>query len=250
MPLDDFRPRSKPSVNHYNNERLTHVMLPKITKPVGLAAAIIACLAALEVGVALWRLNVPVSTAPVFYWKDAPLLTTAPPPFGRALELYRADRGAEQTQELPNGRKMTIFYFEWDQLKINPVMNLALHAPEVCNSIAGFKLLEVLPNRSYQASGQEPLAFDCTHFTGPTGRDVYIFKMVWMQGYGCLRMREEGPGAAPLQEGAHRFARLKNSFVRHSGAGRIVEAAVFNASDAEQAWQTFREQALDRIIWQ
>jgi len=63
-------------------------------------------LAALEAGVQAWRHGgIAASTAPVFFWKQAPLLTSAPPPFGEALKLYRADRGAEQAIELPEGRK-------------------------------------------------------------------------------------------------------------------------------------------------
>ena len=42
---------------------------------------------------------------------------------------------------------------------------------------------------------------------------------------------------------------IKNSFVRHRGAARIVEAGVFDARDADHAWQTFREQALDQLVW-
>jgi hypothetical protein len=163
--------------------------------------------------------------------------------------MYRADRGAELKLTAADNTRLTVLYFEWYQLKLSPVMNLTLHAPEVCNEGIGYKLLEVLPARDYAASGQAPLTFDRTHFADPSGRDVFIFKVVWMQGFGCFPMRENGPGAAPLREGAHRFDRIKNSFVRHSGAARILEAAAFNARDAEHAWQIFSTQVLDQLAW-
>ena len=214
-----------------------------------LAILLLCFLAALEAGVLAWRHDVPLSTAPVFSYPPAVPLFGKSATLAPAIEMYRADRGAECKLTAPDNSRLTVLYFEWDQMKISPVMNFTFHAPEVCNAAAGFKLLEVLPNRSYAPPGHEPLAFDCTHFADPSGRDVFMFKVVWLQGFGCMRMREEGPGARPIVEGKERFARLKNSFIRHSGAARIVEAGVFDARDAEQAWQTFREQVLDQLVW-
>ena len=44
------------------------------------------------------------------------------PSIQNALVWYRADRGAEQKVMLPKGRQMTIFYFEWDQMDVGPLM--------------------------------------------------------------------------------------------------------------------------------
>ena len=213
------------------------------------AVLIVIFLVTLEAGVALWRSSMTPSTAPVFSYPPAVAHFGESATLAPAIEMFRADRAAECKLTPADNSRLTVLYFEWDQLKISPVMNLALHAPEVCNAALGYKLLQVLPNRSHKAPGHETLNFDCTHFADPSGQDVFIFKVVWLQGYGCLRMRENGPGAPPLLEGEHRFTRIKNSFVRHCGAARIVEAAVFNAHDAENAWQTFQKQVLDQLTW-
>lgn len=222
----------------------------KLTKPLGYAAAIILFLVVLEAGVALWQHNIKPSTAPVFSYPPAVANFGKSATLAPAIEMYRADRGAECNLTAADNTRLIALYFEWDRLKISPVMNFTFHAPEVCNTSLGYKLIKVLPNRTHEVSGHEPLAFDCTHFADPAGRDVFMFKVVWMQGFGCLRMREEGPGARPIVEGEERLARIKNSFVRHSGAARLVEAAVFDARDADHAWQTFRDQVLDQITWQ
>jgi len=215
-----------------------------------IAILIIVFLALLEASVALWRNTIPVSTAPVFSYPPGVAQFGKSATLAPAIEMYRADRAAECKLTTADNTNLTVLYFEWDQLKLSPVMNLTFHAPEVCNVSAGFILLEVLPTRKYESPGHEPLNFDCTHFADRSGNDVYVFKVVWLQGYGCMQMREDGPGAPPLVEGKHRFARIKNSFVRHSGAARIVEAAVFGTRDADNAWQAFRQQVLDQLTWQ
>lgn len=223
--------------------------LPKLAKPVGLAAVVIIFLALLEAGVALWRHNVPLSTAPVFSYPPAVANFGNSATLAPAIEMYRADRAAECKLTAADNTRVTVLYFEWDQMKISPVMSLTYHAPEVCNAKLDYKLLNVLPNRHFEAPGQSPLAFDCTHFTDRSNTDVYIFKVVWIQGYGCIPIREDGSDARPIVEGEHRFTRIRNSFVRHSGAARILEAGVFGARDANHAWQTFREHVLDQLVW-
>jgi len=214
------------------------------------AILLVLFLVGIEAGVTLWRnTGMAPSTAPIFSYPPGAAHFGASATLAPAIEMFRADRAAECKLTAADQARLTVLYFEWDQLKISPVMSLAMHAPEVCNESAGYKLLEVMANRNYQVPGHEPLAFDCTHFADPSGRDVFIFKVVWLQGYGCLRMRDNGPGAAPLVEGEQRLTRIKNSFVRHSGAARIVEAAVYEAHDAEHAWQTFRESVLDQLVW-
>ena len=214
-----------------------------------LAIALILFLAALEGGIAAWRHAITPSTAPTFSYPPAAAEFGKSAALAPALAVFRADRAAECKLSGPDHTHLTVLYFEWDRFDLSPVMNLALHAPEVCNATIGYKLQEVLPFRTYQTAGHEPLDFDSTHFKDPTGQDVFIFKVVWLQGYGCLRMREDGPGAPPLAEGEHRFDRIKNSFVRHRGAARILETAVFGARDNNHAWQLFTTQILDHLAW-
>lgn len=214
-----------------------------------LAIGFIIFLAVLEGGIAAWRGSITPSTAPVFTYPPAASQFGKSATLAPALALFRADRAAECKIDGPDHSHLSVLYFEWDRFDLSPVMNLTLHAPEICNANIGYKLLEVLPNRKYEPPGREPLNFDSTHFTDPSGQDVFIFKVVWLQGYGCLRMREDGPGAPPLVEGEHRFDRIKNSFVRHRGAARIVEAAVFGAHDNDHAWQLFSAQVLAQLSW-
>jgi hypothetical protein len=153
--------------------------------------------------------------------------------------MYGADRGAEWNHSTPDGSRLTVFYFEWDQVKIGPVMDMAGHSPDECNVAAGFTLKAILPSRTYEVPGQPPLVFDATHFTSPTGSSVHMFKMPWIQGIGARKLRE----------GAERTQRLQNSFLRHQGAARVLQAGVFNAQNADHAWQTFRTEVLDHLKW-
>jgi len=220
-----------------------------MTRP-RLVILLVAFLVVLEAGVAVWRHTGAASTAKVFSYPPAAARFGQSATLAPAIAMYRADRAAECKLTTADNTRLAVLYFEWDALKVSPVMNFSLHAPEVCNAGIGYKLLEVLPNRSYEVPGTTPLCFDCTHFSDPSGQSIYIFKVVWLQGYGCMRMREDGPGAQPLAEGEHRMTRMLNSFVRHSGAARILETAVFAPRDADDAWQIFRQQVLDQLTWQ
>jgi hypothetical protein len=97
----------------------------------------------------------------------------------------------------------------------------------------------ILPSRSYDVPGQPPLVFDATHFTDTAGRSVHMFKLAWIQGLGARKLRE----------GAERAQRLQNSFLRHQGAARVVQAGVFDAQNADHAWEIFRTQVLDQLKW-
>jgi len=188
-----------------------------------------------------WRhADIPVSKAPVLYWKGAELLTSAPSSLGAALTLYRADRGAEKTEMWPAGRKMTLFYFEWDSLELG-AFNDAVggHATEVCNVEYGsFKLLQSGGHRVYQAANGETLAFDCTQLAERGGTPVYVFRMPWLQGYGTLEGLTQ-----------NRATRLRSSFMRHRGAARVLEAGIFGAASEDEAWELFRREVLDRLEW-
>ena len=198
-------------------------------------------LAALEAGVLTWRRNVPVSTAPVFSWKGAPLLTSAPPPFGDALRLYRADRGTEQSIELPEGRKVSLFYFEWDNIELGPIIDIEDHPAEVCNVEHGsFKLLPGGGYRKYTSPNAETLAFDSTWLADQNNKPVFVYKMSWIQGFGGWA------GAKPDDY----FTRLRRSFLRGQGAGRVLEVGIFGATNEDEAWGLVQSEVLAKLEWQ
>ena len=194
----------------------------------------------IEGGVQAWRHSeIAVATAPVFEWKGAELLTTAAPPFGAALKLYRADRGAELTQLLDEGRKLTVFYFEWDRLELGPLIDAGGHAAEQCNVEYGsFKLLQSGGHRVYQAANGTSLTFDYTLLAGPDGTPVHVYKIPWLQGYGALEGLTQ-----------NRATRLRGSFLRHSGAARVLEAGIFGAASEDEAWRLFQREVLDGLEW-
>jgi hypothetical protein len=205
-----------------------------------LALVLISILVLGEAGLALWRhLPIEPSTAPVFSFPPAAANFGKSPKLAPAIELYGADRGAEWNHTAPDGTRLTVFYFEWDKVAVGPVMSIAGHSPDECNVAAGFTLKDILPPRSYDVPGQPPLVFDATHFTDPSGRSVHMFKLAWVQGL----------GSRPLREATRRMERAGNALLRHQGAARVLQAGVFDAQNADHAWQTFRTQVLDRLQW-
>ena len=205
-----------------------------------LAVILIALLLLGEAAVAVWRhLPIEPSTAPVFSLPPAAANFGKSPDLAPAVEMYGADRGAEWNTTAPDGTRLTVFYFEWDQSKPGPHMELAGHAPEICNVSAGYSLQAILPPRSYEVPGQPPLVFDSTHFTDPSGRSVHMFKLAWIQGMDSLS----------FYRGYDRQRRLRDSFLRHHGAARVLQAGVFDAQNADHAWQSFRTQVLDHLKW-
>jgi hypothetical protein len=191
-------------------------------------------------GLALWRyLPIAPSTAPVFSYPAAAARFDQAGEFAAAIEIYNADRGAECKLAAPDGSQLTVFYFEWDEIKAGPMIAATGHTPEQCNVASGFKLLEAATSRTYQASGQFPLVFDCTRFADSGGRDVFVFKMFWMQGLGTRSLRE----------GDSRIERLKSSFIRHAGAARVLQGGVSGARDADHAWQVFQSEVLRKLEW-
>jgi hypothetical protein len=213
----------------------------KLTKPLGFAIALIVFLVALEAGIPAWRrAGLQPSTAPVFYWKGAPLLTSAPPPFGNALKLYRPDRGAELTKEFPGGCKMTLFYFEWDRIDLGPFNVVGDHAAEVCNVEYGsFILLQSGGQRNYTAPNGETLRFNYTLLALPNGNPVHVYKIPWIQGFGTWVDTKPD----------ERTSRLQLSFLRHQGAGRVLEAGIFGAASEDDAWGLFLREALEKLQW-
>jgi hypothetical protein len=195
-------------------------------------------------GLALWR-NLPISpsTAPVFSYPAAAAHFDQPGDLVPAIKSYQADRGGECKLTSADGTPLTVFYFEWDRVDVGPMMTTAGHTPDECNIALGYQLQEIGANRTYQVAGQLPLIFDSTHFVDSTGRDIFIFKLAWMQGLGSRSIREG-------QGGAYRAKRLMNSFIRHSGALRVLQAGVFGPRDADHAWQVFQSEVLDTLVWQ
>jgi hypothetical protein len=205
-----------------------------------LAFVLIALLVLGEGALALWRhLPIEPSTAPVFSFPPAAANFDKPGKLAPAIEAYGADRGAEWHSTATDGSRLSVFYFEWDRVKAGPKLEMAGHSPDECNVAAGFTLKSVLPSRSFEVPGQPPLVFDATHFTDPSGRSVHMFKLAWIQGL----------GSRPLREGTRRFERAGNAFLRHQGAARVLQAGVFDAQDADHAWQSFRTQVLDHLKW-
>lgn len=205
-------------------------------------ALIFVCLLILgEAGLTLWRkLPIPVSETPVFTLPAAAANFGEPGSLTSAVAAYGADRGTEWLTTATDGTRLTIFYFEWDQIAAGPILALAGHTPDECNVAAGFTLNAILPPRSHQVPGQAPFVFDSTHFTEPSGRSVFMFKMPWIQGLGARNIRE----------GADRIERLRNSFLRHQGAARVLQAGIFDARDADHAWQTFQTEVLQQLEWE
>ena len=197
-------------------------------------------LLAIEGGVQAWRHVGPApSKAPVFYWKGAELLTSAPPPFGSALTLYKADRGSEKTELLPDGRKMTLFYFEWDRMELGPMIDAGGHKAEQCNVEYGsFKLQRSGEKRIHKFPNGETLSFDYTLLAEPNGRQVYVYKIPWLQGFGALDDMSND-----------RTTRLCRSFIRHCGAARVLEAGIFGAASEDEAWGLFVREVLEKLEW-
>ena len=194
----------------------------------------------IEGGVQAWRhAELQVSKAPVFYWKGAELRTTDPSDFGLALKMYRADRGAEKTESLPEGRKITVFYFEWDSIELGPFIDASGHETEVCNVNAGFKVLQSGERRMHRFENGETLGFNHTLLAQADGRRVYAYKIPWIQGIGEWATMKSGDFAT----------RISRSFLRRRGAGRVLQAGIYGAASEEEAWALFQHKVLDDMEW-
>jgi len=209
------------------------------TKPLRFAAALIVFLLTLEIAIPLWRNHVPVSTAPVFSLPMAQEALQNPGAFQRSIDVYHADRGGELKLPGPDGSSLTIFYFEWDQVESGAIMDIDSHRPEECNVVAGFILKSQDPNRLFETPDHSSLEFDATTFADPSGRIVHVFKTAWIQGLGSWDIRV----------GENRKSRFFKSFRYGRGAARVLECGVTGAQDANQAWQIFHNQVLQRLAW-
>jgi hypothetical protein len=194
---------------------------------------------AVEIALAGWRDNAPVSHAPVFKIPFLEPKPSASDDFQRAITAYKADRGSKKKIDPTNSVSLTAFYFEWDRISVGPLMTINGHSPEECNVAAGYKLISRNENRIEKVDGCDPLNFDVTQFVDPAGNDVYVYKTAWLQGV----------GSRALRAGENRIDRIKNSFTRGQGAARVLECGVTGAQDESQAWEIFHREILAGLVW-
>ena len=185
-------------------------------------------------------LPIEPSTAPVFSFPPAAADFGKSEKLTQEISAFGCDRGAEWTATADDGTQINLLYFEADTIQDQPLRDVALHKPEVCNGNLGHQLKEVYQRRIHHPSGKTPLVFDSTCFVTPSGAEMFMFKLVWVQGRGSIEFREPK---------GIRVERLKNSFNRQPRAARILQAGVFNARDPDHAWEIFRKQVLDQLKW-
>ena len=196
----------------------------------------------IEGGVQGWRNSkLETSKAPMFFWKESELLTSADSPFGSALKVYKPDRGGEQEKLLSEERKMHVFYFEWDRYDAGARMDIGGHQAEVCNVAAGFKLLKSGTYRTHQFPNGEKLRFDSTLLAQPDGKPVYMFKVVWLQGLGTW--------GNDIDKEHDRLRRVRRSFLRNRGAARVLQAGMYGTKSEDEAWALFEEEVLAKLEW-
>lgn len=203
-----------------------------------LSAAVMLVL--VELGVRHWRGSAPVSEAPVW---SLPMVTEAmrdPGEFQRAIDVYRADRGAELALETPEGENLTVFYFEWDRVEAGPMADITGHTPDECNVAYGGLTLEAKhPSRNHVFGDGERLTFDASTLTGPGGKTFHVFKGAWMQGVGSWDLRSAGD----------RLTRMSLSFSPAVGQARVLQGGVAGAETEAAAWEVFQNQVLETLTW-
>ena len=193
----------------------------------------------LELAIPAWRNSTSLSHDPVF---SLPMMEQAmkhPGKFQTSIDVYQADRGAELKLPGPDDSSLTLFYFEWDQVEIGPMMQISGHAPEVCNVAVGFTLKSRHPQRVFASPGHSSWEFDSTTFLDPQGNEVHVFKTAWMQGFGCWDIRQ----------GENRKSRLATSFTCGRGAARVIQCGVTGAQDQAHAWRIFQSEVLGKLLW-
>lgn len=193
-----------------------------------------------ETAVAVWgRWQPDMSGFPIFSWTAPETFKPQDPKaLDRSMEVYQADRGVSGSWQTADGPSVTAFYFEWDKVGAGPQMAIGGHAPEICNAAAGYRFLGRQPARVYESQGHA-LPFDTTVFADRAGREVYIFKLAWLQGFGPWE----------IASNQSRLHRLGLSFRRASGEGRVLMAGVFGAGDENHAWEIFQKEILESLRW-
>ena len=201
--------------------------------------ALAAFLATLDASIRYWRSSAPVSTAPIFSLPMVEEALAKPGPFQRTLDIYSADRGAKLELDGPQGTAITVFYIEWEEVEVAPLMDIVGHTPELCNVPAGFDFLSLEPERIYSSGGRSPMNFDSTIFEDPSGRIIYVYKAAWIKGVGSWSIRKD----------ESRSARLTSAFKRGRGPARVLQAGITGAVDESHAWQIFQSQVLSQLAW-
>lgn len=209
--------------------------------PLAFSLLLISFLVLIDLTLGSWHRSSPDPTAPVLSLPLAAEASKQPAAkdFQKAIEQYKADRGAELKIDRPDKAKLIVFYFEWDRIEHGPIVTIAGHLPEECNVAAGFDFQGRLENRTYQRLGQDPLSYDATRFVAPSGQTVYVFKGAWIQGVGSWN----------LSDVYSRSQRLRGIFNKQVSAARILQAGVFGALNEEAAWQIFQSEVLDQLCW-
>ena len=181
-----------------------------------------------------------VSQAPVFHLSaSAGGTDKTDRSFGQALAVYKADRGWQSETSGQDQASLTTFYFEWDRMEAGSLMQLAHHAPEVCNVASGLIFHGKRPTRTHIFPNGQILGFDATTFKTRQGMPVHVFKVAWLQGVGHL----------DLQRGYNRTERLRASFGRHMGQGRVLQGGIFGSGDENEAWLFFQDTILSQVRW-
>jgi len=188
---------------------------------------------------ALTRIPIPQSPAPVFAWPVDLGTPGDESDLAAAITGYGADSGQRRNFVRDGGVSLSTLFFTWKSAEMGPIVEISRHAPEVCNVAAGFTFIGHHPLRSHRFPGGEQLQFDVTEFKTPGGIGTFVFKTAWMQGIGTLS----------IQRGEDRLARLHGAFRRHAGAARVLQGGVFAAPGEEEAWEVFREEVLDHLVW-
>lgn len=193
-----------------------------------------------EAGVQFWRhREIPASAAPVFSLPGVELVRSAEPPFGAALEQYRADCGAMQSIALPEGKRIDLFYFEWGEMEVGPLSDVLAHEAEVCNVAAGFKVVSTGRIFRYDAGAGGMLDFRHTELDDGSGQRIHVFKLPWVQGIGAMHIGSY----------RDRMLRLERSFIRHRGSARVLQAGVYGAADVDEAWGIVQAELLAGLEW-
>lgn len=205
----------------------------KLLKP-----ALLAFLVILDLGIEEWKRGGLLSPhTPFTLPMAADAMGNPSSRIRSAVEVYFADRGGQLNVDGRKGEKLTIFYFEWDQVDAGSIIEIAGHPPERCNVAAGFAHLGRDPVRRYYLSNGDELIFDSSRLQDLQGRVIYFFKLAWIQSRGSLEIRVD----------QSRFSRFMGSFQKGRGAGRVLECGVSEALSRDDAWRAFKDEVLNNL---
>ena len=202
---------------------------------------VIGAVIATELSLASWNYFALLpSRAAYFSWPQAAARFGKDGDLDRTIEMYRCDRAASHRMTSTDGCEIASIYLEWNRIEAGPAMGFAAHETEICNTALGYRLVKVLPESTFQGPHGAQIHFDTTHFLDPVGRNVFMFKTAWVQGAGSWQIRDQE---------TRRLERMRRSFDRSTGVGRMVLSAVFDAPNAEDAWKIFNREVASQFVW-